>query len=94
MNCRACGYNKEKFEDTRRAVKEAGLHMGAMDDPLPEWIELAIVERGPFFAGLPYQFDRTSAGSIPDGVTGVPMGQPAQVLACPQCGTLKIEVKP
>ena len=76
MKCTACGYSGND-------------HVGYVDKDGNEggpFIELAIVERGPFFAGTPYDW--------PAGKSGAPAirrGTPTKMLACPQCGTVRIE---
>lgn len=75
MICHSCGY------DTNGGDPE---YYGPESKP---FIELAIVERGPFFVGIPDNW--------PHGAPEVPAikrGTPVKLYACPQCGTVKIEV--
>ena len=74
MKCEACGY------DTRCYDKE---YYGPPSDP---FIELIVVERGPFFSGTPDVWP--TGGSIP----AIKRGTPVKMLACPRCGTVRIEV--
>ena len=52
-----------------------------------EWIELVVVERSPFFHGTP---DYSPPGST--GLAAVKRGTPIRLFACPQCGTVKIDI--
>ena len=74
MKCAACGY------DTRGGDPE---YYGPPADP---FIELVVVERGPFFTGTPDVWP--TGGSIP----AIKRGTPTKLLACPECGTVRIEV--
>lgn len=76
MKCAACGYDDQSNIDER-----------LRDDGVKQFIELSVVERGPFFAGTPYDW--------PAGKSGAPAvmrGSPTKILACPQCGTVRIDI--
>jgi hypothetical protein len=55
-------------------------------EELADWIELEVVERGPFFMGTP---DIIPSGS---SVPAIKRGKPTRLLACPRCGAVKIEL--
>ncbi len=52
-----------------------------------DFIEVSMVEIGPYFMGTPK--DLPPGTSCPPAVR---RGTPKQVYACPECGTLRIEV--
>jgi hypothetical protein len=73
MECEACGFDGLEIGDYGEGYNEV------------EWIELAVVERSPFFVGTPDYYPG-------DSVRAIKRGTPTRLLACPQCGTVKIEV--
>jgi hypothetical protein len=73
MECNACGF--DGYYTAEWGYQE-----------LADWIELEVVERGPFFIGTPDIIPREPS------VPAIKRGTPTRLLACPRCGTVKIGV--
>lgn len=78
MTCKACGY------DDNQARRDS--HFQVHPEKVDEFIDLAVVERAPFFVGTPDVW--------PDGMNtpAIKRGTPVKLYACPKCGTVKMEV--
>ena len=75
MKCAACGYDTNGGDPEYCGPDSA------------QFVELAVVERGPFSVGTPDNW--------PHGAPNVPSikrGTPTKIYACPQCGTVRIEI--
>lgn len=83
MKCTVCGH-------TDKGYYPDGYPQEEIDKD--KFIELAVVERGPFFFALPHAFDVSAAMSTPDGIPAVKRGSPCQLLACPNCGAVQIDI--
>jgi rubredoxin len=90
MKCAACGYEYDndkpgQYIQNRKTGNGGELSTITFQKGEP-WIELTIVERGPFFTGTPDAWP--TGGSIP----AIKRGTPTKIYACPQCGTVRIDV--
>lgn len=88
MKCAACGYDKEVAMHQAKEAEGAfsGKSLELIRSYVRPWIELTVVERGPFFAGTPDVWP--TGGSVP----AIKRGTQTKILACPQCGTVRIEI--
>lgn len=79
MTCKACGHTDEHPYGRPYRWTDS-------DEEKSKFIELAIVvEKGPFYAGLP---EGWPAGKYP--APAIKRGKPVQLLACPECGTVRV----
>lgn len=78
MECKACGHTDDFPYGRPRGWTDA-------DEERNKFIELTIVEKGPFFAGFP---EGWLSGKTP--APAIKRGNPVKMFACPECGTVRV----
>lgn len=89
MKCKACGFDQGKAVSDQEFAHKALANAPKLLKSLKEvaelkFVELAIAERAPFFAG-------TIEGRGGD-CQAVIRGTPTTLYACPRCGTVRIDI--